>query len=978
MMGFKFKSNNRPWNEIFDDKNIYYYFLPSKEIYNKYLEEYQQFLVCEKLDKSKIFFKGYNKFEVDIFIVILINLILKRLEKKEYSINKKDYLCFYSFIKSNILEDKNNNNWKNILSDYYEKKNVFSDNNGDNNENNKEYNNKKFENIDQKLYEILLYGFRYCIQSMLNKSLYSSLLSKDCLSTITGNYIPGIDSSQDQHILTLLDIQNHFNKFPSNKGCYVCSCGHYYSLYLSDIPTKKEDLKICPKCKSNIGFEKNDISKNSNKYRLIKRKDHFRIFKDEKEQKREMNKNKLNNDLIPNKTLYEYIKEIIEPIENQDNPGIEIIDKDKFILKNKRIRNLSMITYRLLNFIIYSHLFFANYFNYLDDEDLENYCLVNNMSCLEIIEYDWEELKRSLKEELISSIEIFMNQIFPKLSELINNIPDIKTSKIRNSFEEQVEILVKECLNNYKNYKKEYIYENSNLLEDKKETMKVIMNELVPPEKYNENDYPMFKYFMNTKYPNIKSLKVEFRKLTPKIYKDRYPLLTQLLFNSSNAKKLKYLQTFNTFSNSLIKYYSFNISRDTAENTKIEEILNNNKEKLFEDKQLDKFIEIYNKIKEDAIYYKEWKKMDIKELSKTDNIIYFLNDNKEPNFGMHIAAAYQSFIYWQNDFIQPIIDSIVEKGNYNFYTNNLRNKIPIQNAKEDNILSLDDEILENIISQYCKRDIYGLDEKINYLNYNNFYYDFDLIENELGKLILSGKCLFDEDYLKFIAFKNENNMKIISDFLTNHTQENLSEEENEKLNSFYEGNKNTNFKDFFNSILILFFFLNENKIKEEETIINVINNLPMHIKVSEEFKNLIIDEFSEEGSEMKINKLFSIFIYLENLYLNDNFNNEITKINDKFKLDFKDEDKVRNTIKNFDDKKGLFLALKRYIFRYLIDNQNAKNIENRNLIYELGQSELWDLKDINIDDIKRNLNLSFKEIKIGNIVIFCDLLIQEI
>ena len=191
-------------------------------------------------------------------------------------------------------------------------------------------------------------------------------------------------------------------------------------------------------------------------------------------------------------------------------------------------------------------------------------------------------------------------------------------------------------------------------------------------------------------------------------------------------------------------------------------------------------------------------------------------------------------------------------------------------------------------------------------------------------------------------------------------------------------NKNSNFKDFFNSILILFFFLNENKIKEEETIINVINNLPMHIKVSEEFKNLIIDEFSEEGSEMKINKLFSIFIYLENLYLNDNFNNEITKINDKFKLDFKDEDKVRNTIKNFDDKKGLFLALKRYIFRYLIDNQNAKNIENRNLIYELGQSELWDLKDINIDDIKRNLNLSFKEIKIGNIVIFCDLLIQEI
>ena len=191
---------------------------------------------------------------------------------------------------------------------------------------------------------------------------------------------------------------------------------------------------------------------------------------------------------IPNKTLCKYIEEVIEPLEKKVNPGIELINKDIFISKKKRIRGLSMLAYRLLNFVIYNHLFFANLFGYLTDEELEKYCFIEKMTILEIIEYDWKELKEVLDEELIPSIEIFMNQIFPKLSQLINDVKELKSVNERKIFEDKVETLVRECINNYDNYKKEYIEENYKLIENKKEDFNAIVHELIPPEKYENDD----------------------------------------------------------------------------------------------------------------------------------------------------------------------------------------------------------------------------------------------------------------------------------------------------------------------------------------------------------------------------------------------------------------------------------------------------------------------------------------------------------
>ena len=66
-----------------------------------------------------------------------------------------------------------------------------------------------------------------------------------------------------------------------------------------------------------------------------------------------------------------------------------------------------------------------------------------------------------------------------------------------------------------------------------------------------------------------------------------------------------------------------------------------------------------------------------KVLDENDSLIYFLNDDGELGYGMYLPAAYQKFIQWQNYFIQPIIDSEIQKRTFNYYIQNLKNKIPI-------------------------------------------------------------------------------------------------------------------------------------------------------------------------------------------------------------------------------------------------------------------------------------------------------------
>ena len=118
---------------------------------------------------------------------------------------------------------------------------------------------------------------------------------------------------------------------------------------------------------------------------------------------------------------------------------------------------------------------------------------------------------------------------------------------------------------------------------------------------------------------------------------------------------------------------------------------------------------LWNKIKKMAIKYKDYE-MEVKNFSDEDKLIYFLVDENEKGFGMYLAAAYQNFINWQNEFLECIIDN-VGKNKYNCYLENMKKRIPIHEANSNQIVRLINcfegvyEDFDDLLNTFSRRKI---------------------------------------------------------------------------------------------------------------------------------------------------------------------------------------------------------------------------------------------------------------------------------
>ena len=115
-------------------------------------------------------------------------------------------------------------------------------------------------------------------------------------------------------------------------------------------------------------------------------------------------------------TLEEFKEKYISPLFSKET-GLNKIDINNFKKENKKIRNLSQISYRLLNYILYCHLFFAKLFT--QSERFDNY-LPDGMNWITIIKEWLNKLKVELEKIGIKHLEIFMNCIFKDLFEKLH------------------------------------------------------------------------------------------------------------------------------------------------------------------------------------------------------------------------------------------------------------------------------------------------------------------------------------------------------------------------------------------------------------------------------------------------------------------------------------------------------------------------------------------------------------------------------
>ena len=343
------------------DVMLTYLLLPlDEEDYKKYLEESNLFSQNVKFHlKNKDIANSIQKDSFDIFICLSINKIISNLGLPNFD-EKKIYSKFSNYVKSLFIDSKLKSNKElcQLLSLFYDskiyKKQIKA----------KLINNNK-KKIDLKLLEAILYGFRFCVNSLdtniNNKNgelLFSSIISQNCDNIIEQSLIPGNDFKEDIHLSTLESIESHFKTFPDSYGCYVCSCGLYYIIDSGGFPSTNRSFK-CPYCGQICGGGKKKVKEGAPNHGMAIRPGHLRLFKNKAQKDGQMKRFKESDENFPNMLLEDYKKYVNETFNKEKSTGFHSIKRDYFENQNKKVRNLSTIGYRLLNFISYCHIFFS-------------------------------------------------------------------------------------------------------------------------------------------------------------------------------------------------------------------------------------------------------------------------------------------------------------------------------------------------------------------------------------------------------------------------------------------------------------------------------------------------------------------------------------------------------------------------------------------------------------------------------------------
>ena len=580
--------------------------------------------------------------------------------------------------------------------------------------------------INQKDIYVLFYGYRYCLNEISEKHkkddeyIYTYLYDQDNLDHIDEKFYPGSDTKEEPYYELYNKIENHFEKTP-NQGCYVCLCdkGYYHSVP-SGFPSYSEVNNKCPNCQKPIGStvkyleekdEKNDNVRLYKIYETIKRDNYIRIFKDKDEidmlSRNKEKYYKLRD--INYMTKEEFKTKYIKPLYNKEK-GLNKIDKNNFKKDNKKIRNLSQLSYRLLNYILYSHLFFAKL---VTQSDQFNDYLPKGMTWFECIKECFILLNNELEKKGIKKIDIFMNFIFNDLFNVLHSKKCITNFEELIKFENELENLIQDKFNQAKKKIDKVKELEMKSIKDHNSGI-ALLKEIYSKDMYNKKDYPYYEYFYYADY--IDEGYIE--NILEHKDKNDYPILNKYLEykkNKNNDDDNKYflsdLSLFNEVINLFNDKYSNKISREYSEKTIIKDcdIYKPNKDLI------DDFIGLYNDFKfevKNSEGKKEKLKLDVNKNCICDFLI--IDENK---YGKTYKNIYKKYIELQNKELESLLNIKIDKRIFN---ENCKIKTNVQQIKENEIFTFDIPKIFNFISVVCNSSYRKIIDTQNYENYNEY------------------------------------------------------------------------------------------------------------------------------------------------------------------------------------------------------------------------------------------------------------------
>ena len=826
--------------------------------------------------------------------------------------------------------------------------------------------------ITLKQYEIFLWCVRFCLMSLGNnrKNFYTDLISFNCFLTLSNNFLPGKPATFDIFKESYEIIKENLTRDPLKYGAYICSCGYTYSVGECTFPTV---IHTCPICGEKIGGEH---------HILYKRVGHMRIFLNSETRKTKFDLSYADKNMN-NMLLDEFYNTIVSKHETKEMKFNDLkrpmgCNKENF-LRREKIRNLDQISYRILSFIYYSHLFIAKIKGYIHDVELNNFT-IKDLTLFQILEENWNIIQDLSNK----NIRIILNILYGHIYQLFSGVHYFDTLFSFESFENLFDQKIKQNLNNAKDIS-QYEENNSLLLDFDPFSDMAIIYERFPPFIYKEEIYPCTEFFLNSKIPNIDLFKKKFLNILNS--EDKYPLLKIIL--TQDMDKIRLLQEIpkiNKLANFLLEKCSFQYSRKSANDLKLKSEFD-----FSEIKQdvLD-FIESWNKVRPLVEGYgcKQFKNNNQKyftEINTNSPLAHFLVDEGDFGHGMVLAAMYKTLIDLQNAFLNQIINS--KSDILSCFNEQLSQETMIQDVQVNEIIDLDkinNEVLTDIIIKNSIPDMFeGLskDEKqLNYNNINSFVHNYENIERELGSILLPGLRKF-KDELRFVTYKYEgfrgNKSSIITNFNEKYPQRQLTIEQTKYIYDFLNKGDNKNklgekkfekkeIKNMLFSLQLLIDYLQRENYDRYEQISDIIKKLPKQVNICNEIRAFfksnekqnkeqsfnILDNEEEEINNNTVffglNTLISIFELFEELCWDSFKDNLVGDYLQNIDAVWAGKIKQYFISAEYDNNKQIkkrkfCTAIRRFISRYLAGKRGENEInENNTLLNEIIRPELWE------------------------------------
>jgi hypothetical protein len=417
----------------------------------------------------------------------------------------------------------------------------------------------------------------------------------------------------------------------------------------------------------------------------------------------------------------------------------------------------------------------------------------------------------------------------------------------------------------------------------------------------------IFKYNLNNNnYPYLLVYTRHFEKL--KLIKHLYPIVKFVkILNSKleyhKSRKSAQMMTFHEF-----------IEEESEDNT----VNGNYIKSLFEEFALG-----WNSVINYIDQYQSKELSNEPFMNLKCSVIYGLIEQKDA--GIYLCAILEFLIKMHNEFLDDVFSIPIEQCKSFKFLEYLPcdSSIMITQAQEINFINYD---LNEKILKYSQRNFDQEGE-------TPFIFDFQKIETVLIEELVVDKVYFkkgnNEFYFEDFSFKHEifhNSPRIIFDIKKVLQQEPI---QNDKRKLFLAALQTSS---FISELLFIFktilCFIKELEINNNEILIE--NFVKQWLKLSR--YNMILTDICEEFSEFSLKHVIELYELIEER----DANSIIYKIDDKFKipLDEQMKESINNCIDYYDQEKFLIsaeifaLALKRFIYRYLLIDSN---IENTNL-----------------------------------------------